>query len=163
MEKKSFFAEVALACRDEASKVRQTMHLIMHNEIMIEQTKETMIDLIVSKFMEKIDNPKLRQLFNSKIGYTDREYSQPAEKIIIYELISTSLSFPQKEKGFTLCPVGHYFREEDLLEIFDDFDSFAWAVNKMNEKGFAGRKIIKTFKGSNTRGGKVIELYLAGG
>ena len=162
MGKNNFFEEVALACKDDATKVRQTMYLIMHGETTMEQTKKTMTDLVVSKFMEKINDSNLLELFNSKIGYKDRELSQPAEKTLIYELISTSLSFPQKEKGFMLCPVGHYFREEDLSEIFVDCNSFSWAINKMNENCFAGEKIMYIFKGPNTRGG-IIELYFVGG
>lgn len=162
MEAKNFFEEVALACRDEASKIRQTMYLIMNSEKTIEQTRETMIDSIVANFMGKVDDHKLHQLFNSQVGYTDREFNCPTEKTTIYELISASLSFPEMGKGFMLKPVGHYFREDDLVEIFNDYDSFARAINKMNEN-FADPKIVKTFKGPNTHCGNLIELYLVGG
>ena len=164
MEAKNFFQEVALACRDEASKIRQTMYLIMNSEITMGETKEEMINLIAYQFVEKIDdNPKLYELFNTRIGYKDRECSHPSEMTLIFELISASLSFPQKEKGFTLGPVGHYFKEEDLLEIYDGFDSFSRAISQMNEINFAGQSIVKTFKGPNTHGGNLIELYLVGG
>lgn len=164
MEKKNFFEEVALACTEEANKVRQTMYLIMHSETTIGQTKEEMIKLIAYQFVEKIDDrPKLYALFTTRIGYTDRECSQPSKMTLIFELISSSLSFPQKEKGFTLGPVGHYFKEEDILEIYGDFDSFSRAISQMNEKSFAGQSIVKTFKGPNTHGGKLIELYFCGG
>jgi len=162
MKKNSFFKEVALACQDEAVQVRQTMYLIMNSETTIEQTRNTMTDLIVSKFMEQIKNSNLLKFFNSKIGYKDRECSRPSERTLIFELISASLSFPQKEKGFTLGPVGHYFREEDLLENFTDYLLLSWAINKMNENCFAGESIMKTFKGPNTRG-SIIELYFVGG
>lgn len=162
MGKKNFFEEVALACTDEANKVRQTMYLIMHGEKTIGQTREAMIHSIVANFMRKVDDHKLHQLFNSQVGYTDREFNCPTEKTTIYELISTSLYFPKNGKEFLLRPVGHYFKEDDLVEIFDDYDSFARAINKMNEN-FGDPKIVQIFKGPNTRGGILIELYLVGG